>query len=69
MALWRSGPRRQQNLPDDELEIAGLVRSEVEFAGGAEGPPSASRVIRWQVPLRSADPPGANANSLFLPQP
>ena len=31
------------------------------------GPLSASRVTRWQVPLRSADPPGANVDVLNLP--
>jgi hypothetical protein len=69
VALWRSGAKKQQVLPEDALDVAGLVRSEVEFAGQAEGPPSASRVTRWQVPLRSADPPGANPNTLSLPRP
>jgi hypothetical protein len=69
VALWRSGAKKQQVLPEDALDVAGLVRSEVEFAGQAEGPPAASRVTRWQVPLRSADPPGANPNTLALPRP
>ncbi len=69
VALWRSGAKKQQVLPEDALDVAGLVRSEVEFAGQAEGPASASRVTRWQVPLRSADPPGANPNTLSLPWP
>jgi hypothetical protein len=68
VAIWRHGAKRQEILAEDELEVAGLVRSEVEFAGGADGPPSASRVIRWQVPLRSADPPGADTNALNLPR-
>ncbi len=68
VAVWRNAGKRQQVLPEDELEIAGLVRSQVEFAGSADGPPSASRVVRWQVPLRSSDPPGADTNGLFLPR-
>jgi serine/threonine-protein kinase len=68
VAVWRNGGKRQQVLPEDELEIAGLVRSQLEFAGSADGPPSASRVVRWQVPLRSSDPPGADTNGLFLPR-
>lgn len=68
VAVWRGGTRNRQTLSEDDLEVAGLVRSRVEFSGSAEGPPSASRVIRWQGPLRSADPPGANANSLYLPR-
>ena len=67
VALWRSGARKQQILSEDQLAVAGLVRSHVEFSGSAAGPASASRVTRWQVPLRSDDPPGANTNSLYLP--
>jgi len=67
VALWRQGARKQQTLSEDELAVAGLVRSDVEFAGNADGPASASRLTRWQVPLRSDEPPGANTNSLYLP--
>jgi hypothetical protein len=64
IASWRSGETRHQALSDDALEIAGLVRSDVEFAGKPEGPPSASRVTRWHGPLRSAEPPGISAAAL-----
>jgi hypothetical protein len=67
VAVWRPSPHKHHVLPEDELEVAGLVRSDVQFAGDAQGAPAASRVTRWQVPLRSADPPGASTNSLFLP--
>jgi hypothetical protein len=67
VALWRASPDQIHVLPEDELEVAGLVRSDVTFGGDAEGPPSASRITRWQAPLRSAEPPGASTNSLFLP--
>jgi hypothetical protein len=69
LALWRSRPNRQQPLGEDELEVDGLVRSEVVFEGSADGPLSASRITDWQAPLQSAEPPGANVNSLFLPRP
>jgi hypothetical protein len=52
-------------LADDALAVAGLVRGELEFAGRADGPPTDSRVMRWQVPLRSAEPPGADPDRLF----
>jgi len=51
-------------LADDALAVAGLVRGELEFAGRADGPPADSRVMRWQVPLRSAEPPGADPDRL-----
>ena len=68
MALWHGPGDKREVLPDDALEIAGLVRSRVEFAGGAQGPPSASRLIRWQAPLRSPEAPGIDSNSLYLPR-
>jgi hypothetical protein len=67
MAVWRAGNRKQQQLPEDDLDVAGLVRSAVEFAGPADGPPRNSRVTRWQGPTRSADPPGAAVHALSSP--
>ena len=68
MAVWHGPGDKRHVLPEDALEIAGLVRSRVEFAGSAEGPPSASRVIQWQAPLRSPEAPGIDSNSLYLPK-
>jgi hypothetical protein len=34
------------------------VRSDVQFAGAVESGPQACRIVRWQAPLRSPDPPG-----------
>lgn len=68
MLVWRSSARKQQALAEEDLQVAGLVRSELEFSGPQDGPPTASRVTRWQVPLRSADPPGASAARLSLPR-
>lgn len=68
MLVWRGTSGGRQVWPEEELQIAGLVRSELEFAGPMDGTPASSRVVRWQVPLRSADPPGANPNALVWPR-
>ena len=55
---WRGSDGRDETVDESALAIAGLVRSEVGFAGAASGDPAASRLMRWQAPLQSADPPG-----------
>lgn len=50
------------------MEIEGLVRSEMGFAGDRAEGPDASRLVRWKVPLRSATPPGIGDMSLPLPK-
>jgi len=67
MGVWRSRAEQQQPWAEEELDVGGLVRSAVEFAGPADGPPAASRITRWQAPLQSLDPPGANTQVLYLP--
>ncbi len=58
MIAWR-GPGDQEKIVDESsLSIAGLVRSAVGFAGQPSADPAGSRLIRWQAPLQSADPPG-----------
>jgi hypothetical protein len=37
------------------------------FAGDANDGPAASRLVRWQVPLRSGRPPGIGDALLPLP--
>jgi hypothetical protein len=64
IAAWEMPDGGQQALDEMAVSIAGLVRSEVGFAGGAEAGPAASRIIRWQVPLRSTDPPGIDPAGL-----
>jgi eukaryotic-like serine/threonine-protein kinase len=54
---WR-GTDGSRTVDESALSIAGLVRSEVEFAGKPSSDPAASRVVRWQAPLQSASPPG-----------
>lgn len=61
---WRDAARQIHPLNDARMTIAGLVRSEVEFAGSAGPDPGGSQAVRWQVPLRSPDPPGVNSDTL-----
>jgi len=65
VAAWHRGGQSQR-IQEDQIEVGGLVRSRVEFAGPIEIGPRACRITRWQVPLRSADPPGAGRHLLFL---
>ena len=64
---WRGPDGQQQTVDESSLSIAGLVRSEVGFAGGPSSDPAASRVIRWQAPLQSANPPGIDPAPLPCP--
>jgi serine/threonine protein kinase len=68
VAKWRDPAGRERVLAEDELEIGGLVRSEVTFAGAAHEPPQASRITRWNAPLQSDTAPGCDTNSLRLPE-
>ena len=64
IAAWRLADGSQQTLDDTSISIDGLVRSEVGFAGEAGSDPASSRVIRWQAPLRTPDPPGIDPAGL-----
>jgi serine/threonine-protein kinase len=55
---WRGSGDGEKIVDESSLSIAGLVRSAVGFAGQPSADPAASRLIRWQAPLQSADPPG-----------
>jgi serine/threonine protein kinase len=52
---------------EGRLKIEGMVRSEMGFAGDTSEGPDASRLVRWQVPLRSGQPPGIGDMPLHLP--
>ena len=67
IAAWRRPDGGQQVLDEATLSIAGLVRSEVKFAGKAEDGPAASRIVHWQAPLQSVDPPGVEVDALPHP--
>ena len=64
VAGWQVGRGQIEALDDTDVAIAGLVRGEVGFADVAEGGVPASRATRWQVPLRSPDPPGVDTDRL-----
>jgi hypothetical protein len=58
VAAWRPPDGQLQPIADEQLSVAGLVRSQVQFAGQMASDSAASRTVRWQVPLQSAEPPG-----------
>jgi hypothetical protein len=68
LALWRMPEGRMLAAADEAVPIEGVVRAEVGFAGGADEGPAASRVVRWQAPLRSPQPPGVDGSLLHLPE-
>lgn len=58
-----NGKVRDRIVDESGLSIAGLVRSEVGFAG-AKSDPADCRAVRWQAPLQSANPPGIDPAAL-----
>ncbi|MBN2476839.1 MAG: protein kinase [Pirellulales bacterium] len=67
VAAWVRSDGSPQVLDDEAVSIAGVVRSAVEFAGEASSGPEASRVLRWQAPLRSNEPPGIDPAGAHWP--
>ncbi len=61
---WHGPDARPRFVDESALTIAGLVRSEVGFADAATSDPSSSRIIHWQAPLQTADPPGIDPSRL-----
>lgn len=68
LALWDAAQGQVLAAAEESISIDGLVRTDVGFAGEIEEGPQASRIVRWQVPLRSTDPPGIGEGSLELPK-
>jgi serine/threonine-protein kinase len=68
LAVWRQAGYETQRLAEENLFISGLVRSQVQFAGRPSQGPAASRLVRWQAPLKSLDPPGITEAPLHLPE-
>jgi serine/threonine-protein kinase len=62
IAAWQPPGGEFQMLDDSVASIAGLVRSNVQFAGAVEAGPQACRIVRWQAPLRSPNAPGIDAH-------
>ncbi|HEX4132010.1 MAG TPA: protein kinase [Pirellulales bacterium] len=58
LAVWRDAKGELHAAADESVQAAGLVRSDVGFAGDKSAGPAASRIVRWQVPLQSTEPPG-----------
>ncbi|MBN1395466.1 MAG: protein kinase [Pirellulales bacterium] len=64
---WRGPDDRQRIVLDEsKLSIAGLVRSELVFAGAATSDTRTSRIIHWQAPVQSSDSPGIDPGRLPL---
>ncbi len=59
-AAWNRPGGMTEWLDDADVPIAGLVLSGVEFAGPADEGSASSQLLRWNAPLRTADPPGCN---------
>jgi len=68
LAVWRRLDGSLSPIDSARLDVAGLVRSDVGFAGPADDSPSASHAVRWQVPLVSTDPPGIRDAALLWPR-
>ncbi|HUY89333.1 MAG TPA: hypothetical protein VMV10_11410 [Pirellulales bacterium] len=68
LALWEAAQGRVLAAAEESIQVAGLVRTDVGFAGEADEGPGASRIVRWQVPLASTDPPGIGEGALELPK-
>lgn len=68
VAAWRKPEGDVQVLDDELVSMAGLVRSKVEFAGPPERGPEANRIVRCQVPLRSASLPGIDPQAIAWPR-
>ena len=68
IAQWKPLAGQPQTLDEASVSMAGMVRSAVTFAGDLDVSPTANRVVRWHVPLRSASPPGIDPRSLVWPE-
>ncbi|HTU27690.1 MAG TPA: protein kinase [Pirellulales bacterium] len=58
IAACRFGNAPLELIADDDLAVAGLVRSQVGFAGTSLTATADSRTVRWQAALQSSEPPG-----------
>jgi len=72
MVRWLGSAQSSENdsaSNESEIAVAGLVRSEVTFAGPLSPNPLNARLVRWQAPGRSVDPPGIADLDLPLNRP
>jgi serine/threonine protein kinase len=68
IAQWKRPAGEARTLDEASVSMAGMVRSAVTFAGDLDVSPTANRVNRWQVPLRSSSPPGIDPRPLVWPE-
>ncbi len=61
---WRSETGEVTAADETRLNVSGVVRGSVEFAGPASRGPVGSRVVGWNAPLRSPDAPGFDPTPL-----
>ncbi|MCC7087389.1 MAG: protein kinase [Pirellulales bacterium] len=66
VAIWHHDGT-SETVPEDSLAIEGLVAGKMEFAGSAGDDPATSRLMNWQAPLISNDPPGIGDSLPTLP--
>jgi len=66
VADWQTSSGSPENARQ-AIAVSGLVQSEVVFAGPLGHDPNQSRVVEWNVPLLSADPPGIDQFTFHLP--
>jgi hypothetical protein len=67
LATWIKANGKSETINTASLEIDGLVRSQIKFAGPVSDVPAGSQAVRWQAPLRTIDPPGIDARRLRVP--
>ncbi len=68
VACSRDADGTRRVLDDAAISIAGLVRGTVQFAGDSSAACDASRAVRWQGALQSADAPGIDPARLAEPK-
>ena len=69
LVAWRRDRGDSRIVREPNMTTEGLVRTELGFAGNVDSGPDGSRLVRWQVPLRSSRPPGIGDQPLSLPAP
>jgi len=61
---WRSETGQVIAADETRLNVSGVVRGNVEFAGPTARGPAGSRVVGWNAPLRSPEAPGFDPTTL-----
>jgi serine/threonine protein kinase len=64
IAIWMGEDGKKRGLDEASLSIAGLVRSEVGFAGQESQDPASNRAVQWQAPIQTPEAPGIDPSPL-----